>query len=319
MEQHEILKKELIEIPINVLTTGRNKDITVFLNVKGKPVLYKEKHLILTPEKLETLKENRISYVYVYKNDLGVIIDDLEKEVTEIMAKERPELPTIKKIIDKLEGISEIVLKSNKKNHFIKAERVSSAIANYIENNPRMAYLTAFTLKKDFRTAVHITNVYSLVSGFAYHLGFRSPEFEKIVTGAFFHDTGKIKVPDEILKKPSILKPEEYEILKKHTIWGYEILKDYDLNDYAHIAYEHHELLDGSGYPRGLMKDEISLEAQIVQICDIYEALIGLRPYRNSSNPFSAMTIIRDEFVLRNKVDKNLFIEFVIYLYRHKI
>ncbi len=314
-----MIEEDLIKVPIDILIPGRNREITMYLFMRGKPVLYKEKYIPLYPEKIETLKENKITHIFIKKEDLDFFITDLEAEIEETLNKQEPNIQTVKNILSKLEKVSEFLFISPKKEHFKKTEEISSKISEYIEENPHVAYLVAFTLKKDFKTAVHITNVYALSSGFAYHLGYRKKDLERIVTGSFFHDIGKIKVPDEILKKPSKLTEEEYEILKRHTLWGYEILNKYGLTNYANIAYEHHEFLDGTGYPRGITDGDISWEAQVVQICDIYEALTGLRPYRDSLNPFLALSAIRDDFALKDKIDKNLYVEFVLFLYRHRI
>ncbi len=101
----------------------------------------------------------------------------------------------------------------------------------------------------------------------------------------YIHDVGKIYIPPEILNKPTRLTDEEYEIMKKHTTIGYDIcMKDINLRPYALAALDHHEALDGSGYPNGITKKDIPYEAQIVRVADEYDAIVTKRQYKTHVN-----------------------------------
>jgi putative two-component system response regulator len=110
------------------------------------------------------------------------------------------------------------------------------------------------------------------------------------------HDVGKVAVPDHILLKPGPLDPEEWTIMKQHPLTGERICSP--LKSFRHvlpIIRQHHEKLDGSGYPDGLKGDEITLTAQIIQTVDIYDALTTDRPYRKALSPKEAFAIIYSE------------------------
>ena len=116
-----------------------------------------------------------------------------------------------------------------------------------------------------------------------------SGEIEQIALAAIMHDVGKIAVPDAILNKPGKLTPEEFEIMKTHTVQGANLLKkipqlkENDAYYYAcDIALQHHERWDGGGYPEGLKGDEISIWAQVVSLADVYDALSCKRVYKNA-------------------------------------
>ncbi|MBN1224176.1 MAG: HD domain-containing protein [Candidatus Aminicenantes bacterium] len=97
------------------------------------------------------------------------------------------------------------------------------------------------------------------------------------------HDIGKLSIPAEILSKPSKLSGIEFSLIKEHALQGYEILKDVESSwPLAEIVYQHHERMDGSGYPRNLKGEEILIEARILAVADVVEAMASHRPYRPS-------------------------------------
>ena len=126
--------------------------------------------------------------------------------------------------------------------------------------------------------------------------------FRNVVLAAPLHDIGKIKIPDSILNKPGKLTEKEYEIIKKHAIYGADIIKKtiYSLEnkDYSDVAYNiakhHHERYDGKGYPDGLSGKAIPLEARIMALADVYDALISDRVYKKAMTKEEALAIIQE-------------------------
>jgi putative nucleotidyltransferase with HDIG domain len=136
---------------------------------------------------------------------------------------------------------------------------------------------------RDPYTAGHQLRVATLSREIGLAMGLSKHELDGIRIAAILHDIGKIYVPAEILTKPSSLTETEFSMIKNHPLAGYDILKtiDFDL-PVAKIVYQHHERIDGSGYPQGLAGNEIMLEARIVNVADVVDAMISNRPYRNS-------------------------------------
>jgi putative nucleotidyltransferase with HDIG domain len=123
--------------------------------------------------------------------------------------------------------------------------------------------------------------VAELAVAIARELMFREEKVKAIELAARLHDIGKINVPTEILSKPGILSDLEMDIIRTHPQTGYDILKEIDLPwDLAEIVLQHHEHLDGSGYPRGLKDGDILYEARIITVADVVEAMSSHRPYR---------------------------------------
>ncbi len=134
-------------------------------------------------------------------------------------------------------------------------------------------------------TGYHIKRVAYYSKIIAEELGLDEEEVELIFLAAPMHDIGKVGISDSILLKPGKLTKEEFEIIKTHTIIGYNILKDSKSNliqKGAIIALRHHEKWDGTGYPDGLKENKIPLEGQIVAVADVFDALTSKRPYKEA-------------------------------------
>ncbi|WP_051656921.1 HD-GYP domain-containing protein [Butyrivibrio sp. AE3004] len=141
---------------------------------------------------------------------------------------------------------------------------------------------------KSGETGQHVKRVSEYSAIIAKSYGLSDDEVDLIRTASMMHDFGKLLIPNEIVEKPGGLTDEEKEIMKKHTVYGYEILTSSVgevMNMARTIAYEHHERYDGSGYPRGLSGDEISIYAQIVALADVYDALTSKRSYKEAWTP----------------------------------
>jgi putative nucleotidyltransferase with HDIG domain len=147
------------------------------------------------------------------------------------------------------------------------------------------------TLKSyDDSTFNHSLNVALICNILGGWLGLPESDCELLTSCGLFHDIGKLLIPDKIIKKPGKLTDEEYEIIKTHPRKGYDLLTKQNVD--IHIQYAalmHHEKCDGSGYPLGLIDNQIDWCAQIVTIADIYEAMTAKRVYRDPLSPFTVI------------------------------
>lgn len=137
----------------------------------------------------------------------------------------------------------------------------------------------------DFFTRRHSENVANLVCRICeyLHLGQKFTIYCTIC--AYLHDIGKLFIPADILQKPDKLTEEEFEVMKKHTTLGYDMcMKDLKLRPYALGALNHHEALNGTGYPNGITKKDIPYEAQIIRVADEYDAIVTKRQYKTHVN-----------------------------------
>jgi HD-GYP domain-containing protein (c-di-GMP phosphodiesterase class II) len=134
---------------------------------------------------------------------------------------------------------------------------------------------------KDPYTSGHQRRVSDLARAIAQEMNLPEDQIDGIRMSGAIHDIGKISVPSEILSKPTKLSPLEFSLIKNHPNVGYDILRDIEFPwPIAQITLQHHERINGSGYPMGISGNEILLEAKILAVADVVEAIASHRPYR---------------------------------------
>ena len=149
--------------------------------------------------------------------------------------------------------------------------------------------------KRDPYTAGHQARVADIAEAIAREMGLGAERVEGVRIGAEIHDIGKIWVPSEILTRPGKLTSAEFAIIKAHPEIGHDIVKDVDFPwPVARMILEHHERIDGTGYPHGLAGDAILLEARIIAVADVFEAMTSHRPYRPALDISVALDHLRD-------------------------
>jgi len=144
-----------------------------------------------------------------------------------------------------------------------------------------VAMATSLVEMRDPYTAGHEKHVAEIAMAIGREMQLPEDRIEGLRVGGYLHDVGKVMVPTEILAKPGRISAPEYALIKLHPTAGYEILKEVEFPwPVAQIALQHHERLNGSGYPKGLKGDEILLEARIIAVADVIESMASHRPYR---------------------------------------
>jgi len=163
-----------------------------------------------------------------------------------------------------------------------------------LEDIKKIAEVFAYIIDhKSHFTYTHSTNLAKYVKAVSKYLGFDKTKTLKMEIAALLHDIGKLAIPNSILDKNGKLTNEEMRIMKSHTYYTRLILSKIDgFEDIVEWASNHHEKLNGRGYPLGLTEEELSLESRIMAVCDIYEALTADRPYRQGMSTDNAFKII---------------------------
>ena len=146
---------------------------------------------------------------------------------------------------------------------------------------------------KDGYTAEHCRRLQVLSYAAGQELGLGQDRLYLLDYGAYLHDVGKVKVPANILRKPSTLTQAEWSLMKKHPTFGRELLEKTYLKRAGVIVEQHHERLDGSGYPHALSGEDVLVESYIVAVADAYDAMTTDRPYRRAAPPEQAFVELR--------------------------
>ena len=164
----------------------------------------------------------------------------------------------------------------------------------------------------------HATNCAILVCGFALFLGFNKDTAQKMTLGALLHDIGVAKVSKAILDKPSKLTNNEMSVVQKHLAWGHKICKRDGFDDpiILDMLVNHHERLDGSGYPRGLEKEKISKLSRITAIIDVYDAMTGDKMHKKGVQPIIALRHLLGK---SEQFDQELVQKFIKYVGVHPV
>lgn len=181
---------------------------------------------------------------------------------------------------------------------------------NYVDLDDEIKIEIGVLGNLDIFTDAHVKGVVETTTNICDEMNMQYAEMKECVLSAYLHDVGKIFIPTEILQKTSKLTDEEYEIMKTHTTLGYDICIKY--NQFRHLASivrAHHESFDGSGYPDGLVGEQIPYIASLIKVADVYDALTRKRQYKEGFRQSDAFKIMIEE------VEKNrMCAQFLYYL-----
>jgi len=246
--------------------------------------------MTVKPQFIKQLRRRGVPAVYIIDERFPDI------EVQDVVSAETraDAVVTVKEVIDEVKdraksGLGKLTGTEARKI----SSQVTKIIDELIQNRELVVNLKDIRAADDY-TFGHSVNVCILTLMTAIGIGYEYQRLCELGIGALLHDIGKTQVPEEILNKPGVLTAEEFEEVKKHPVYGFEIIRRQDgLSSLsAHVAYQHHERSNGEGYPRGLFEPEIHEFARITAVADVYDALVADRVYRRGFLPADALDII---------------------------
>jgi putative nucleotidyltransferase with HDIG domain len=242
---------------------------------------------IIAP-KLRTLSAKLPSEDKPKSNDITLQVVEREQETF------RKELKVARKIHHRTRGYIDQLLDDVRLGNSLDtdtARELVGEIADSISRSPNAMLWLTHMKKRDEYTSTHCMNVCILAVTFGRTLGLERKQLDMLGLGALLHDIGKMSVPLEILNKPGRLTDEEFEIIKTHSMSGYNLLRQKkDMpGEVLDIVRSHHERINGRGYPDGLTADFIGLLVQITSIVDVYDAITSDRCYQDGIAPHDAL------------------------------
>lgn len=195
---------------------------------------------------------------------------------------------------------------------------LAGEITNSVTRNEHaMTILTRIRQKSNYQWE-HAINCAVLICGFSIYLGFKKNTVQELTLGAMLHDIGTAKVSRAILEKQEKLTKNEMSVVQKHVFWGVELSKREGFSSpiLTDMLVNHHERLDGSGYPRGIAGDKISKLSRITAVVDVYDAMTGDKPYKKGMLPQAVFRHLLNE---KDKFDPDIVQKFIKYLGIHPV
>ncbi|MFO8082763.1 MAG: response regulator [Desulfobacterales bacterium] len=255
-----LMEQNPVDVVITDISMPRMDGIELTQNIKGK---FDAEIIVMTGFVKDFSYENVIAQGASDFIQKPVILEELELRLNRLLRQ--------RVILAERNQVE----KENKQT----LERLRKTISGII-------YAMAMTIEiRDPHTAGHQRRVANLSRALGKELCLSATQIEGLGMAGVIHDLGKISIPSEILSKPGKLNDLEYAMMKTHPQVGYDILKSIDFPwPLAEIILQHHEKLDGSGYPQGLKEDQIIFEAKILAVADTVEAMASHRPHRNSNH-----------------------------------
>ncbi len=283
------------------------KDVGLYYVEGGSFVLYKPPGKSMTDLRLE--EERHPTALYIHQNDRAAAIKELQQGFNRHIKKNIRAGNTVAVKSTLCNLVEETLAEPRSGTLQALPETVDILVSGY-SKNPEVLKTFASISFKDYSTVIHSVNVMALTLGFCFYSKMSMYETKRMGLSALLHDVGKTEIPDPILKAPRKLTSKEFKVMKRHPKIGEVIIKIKSGIDggIARGALEHHEKLDGSGYPKGIR--HISFVGQLLGIIDCYEALTNEeRPYRRAKSPLDTLKLIKTD-VEAGKFDRKIFGKF---------
>ena len=283
------------------------KDVGLYYLENGSFVLYKPPGKLMTDMRLA--EERHPPELYIHQKDRMVAINELQAGFNRHIFKsiKSGDVVSVKSTLCHL--VEETLTEPRSGTLKALPETVDVLVSGY-SKNPDVLKTFASISFKDYSTVIHSVNVMALTLGFCFYSKMSLKETKTLGLSALLHVVGKTEIPDNFLRAPRKLTDKEFEVMKRHPKLGEFIIKVKSGigGGIANDALEHHEKMDGSGYPKGTR--HISFAGQLLGIIDCYEALTNEeRPYRRAASPLDTLKIIKTD-VEAGKFDRKIFEKF---------
>jgi len=275
------------------LLSGANLDVFVRNNPRGRPVLFRSRSLVGT----HCTKQQSHQLFYVRIRDHEHVCRCLQENLERTLANEA--IP----IAERMELLQEAasfdvqlvftLINSDRLTNL--SQQVGRQIAGLLHNSKILARELYGVVRHDYLTFAHVTNVASYSVLLAERIGINDRrDLEAIATGGLLHDLGKRLIPRKILAKKGSLTPEERGIIQEHPQRGYEELCAREDLSFGQLmmVYQHHERVDGKGYPVRITGEEIHPWARLCAVVDVFDALTAKRPYRKATGLDNALAFL---------------------------
>ncbi|BDQ34217.1 HD family phosphohydrolase [Pseudodesulfovibrio portus] len=293
-------------------------DFSVYLWQGGDFVLYTASGQKFTTRHRQVLHKNGVNEVYVQGSEKPLYEKYIERNLGSILLDESMPIEVRTKVFYEastlvVQDVFDRKLPSGlRARHFDRITNIVKNSIKFLADEKSLAAVAPF-ISHDYKTYTHCMHVfiYSVAVFHTYEM--TESEVFEFGLGALLHDVGKAKIPKRILNKRGPLTQAEREIIKEHPVHGVSMCAHLPMTQNTiNCILFHHETLDGSGYPAGLMGDNLPQAVRVITLADIYDALTTNRPYAEAMEPYEALSLIRND--MRENIDMAVFKRFVAVL-----
>ena len=299
-----------VPVPLNRVPVGALQFIPIYLRSSGheKPnddghtfVLYRSQSIRFSESDRRRLSESGVKFAYIPITEHNKFRVQIEAHLADIVSD--PEIAKAEAAAlvyeTSLELINELLSEPNLTKQMPRLEKVARAVTMLTINEHDSFEDLFLTAHHDFYTATHTVNVATWMVSLAYAMGYDDVDTLNLICQAgMLHDIGKIYLPSDLLNKRTTLTPHDWDILQQHPILGRKHISQHQNIDpvILRVAEEHHERLDGSGYPNGLTGDAIHPVSRICAVVDSFDAMTAFRPYKKRTmTVFETIDALREE------------------------
>jgi putative nucleotidyltransferase with HDIG domain len=313
-ESAEPDQESFYPIDLDGLVVDSIVDFNLYLpGSRGRLLFFRGQDREFATRHRNRLLDNCVRTVYVRAAEHDKYQRYLEHHLDQVIAN--PEVPDRKKA-ELLYSVSTMVvrecLEQPRSTAILpRTRRLAASTVEFVLRDQGALGQLASLMTSDYYTFTHSINVSVFTTALAQRAGVSRADVEELATGALLHDIGKTLVPRELLTRRGPLAPDEVQAVREHVIHGERLLQDLGTmsREAMTVVAQHHERLDGSGYPRGLAGDEVHLFGRVVGIADSFDAMTSERTYQAATTPFAALTRMRVE--LEPHFDQTRLAEFI--------
>ena len=306
------LTDKYLPIYLEALRIDSIVDFDLYIRIGDDLILYRASDLPFTEKTRATLLENNVDRLYVPSASQERYQTYIESNISQILQDRTIPEPTKAGIVydsTKL-LVRDVLANPTLSENIRRSTALVESSVSYIIKGPEAFHNLLRVMSFDYYTYTHSVNVCTFSIAFARHLGISDEEkLHQLGTGALLHDVGKTKISDRILNKRSSLTALEMELVKRHPQWGVELMRETDMipEESYYPIIQHHERVDGTGYPGSLSKNDIHEFGRIVGIADSFDALTTQRVYQPAVDTYPALKIM---FKQESSFDRKLLEKF---------
>jgi putative nucleotidyltransferase with HDIG domain len=291
-----------LQLDLNLLQIDKPVDFEIYIwpETSQQPILYRGRNVPFGEDHRARLARRGPFEAYILSECSPALDDYIEHNLDRIIANPNVRLGDKAKLLyeTSLRLAADILSEPGTKESLKRSEDLVRNTISYVLLG-KDAFHELLALKAyDYRTYTHSVNVCAIGLALAQRIGFESrAELADFGLGAIFHDVGKTKISHEVLAKSGPLSDEEWELMRQHPRIGLELVAPHVEfpSDAKAIVVQHHERLDGSGYPDGLYDADIHPYAKVAAIADVFDALTSARPYKGAVDSFPALQDMKVE------------------------